>query len=208
MITPSFPRALQLVGLALAGFLMVACTPQTVYVDTADDRGDVVMGLDYRDFESAAGEMVEGMLGSGALDHPMGGRYVLVVSRVTNDTMQRISTDQLVRKIRSDLLQSGRVVVTTAVGLDGPEDQMNMAVRELRDSAEFNQNTVQGSGQLIAPDLSLSGIIRQRNLSMDQRQQQVEYYFELALTDLSTGLAIWEDQSIIVKRGSNQTVAW
>ncbi|MRH78228.1 penicillin-binding protein activator LpoB [Spiribacter sp. C176] len=192
----------------LASLVIMGCAPSTVYVDTADDRGEAVMALDYRDFESAAGEMVDGMLGSRALENPQGGRYVLVVSRIVNDTMQRIDTDQLVRKIRSDLLNSGRVVVTTAVGLDGPEDEMNMAVRQLRESGEFNQDTVEGEGQLIAPDLSLSGTIRQRDIQMDNRQQQVEYYFELAITDLTTGLAIWEDQEVIVKRGSNRAPTW
>ncbi|MBS3785211.1 MAG: penicillin-binding protein activator LpoB [Gammaproteobacteria bacterium] len=208
-MTPSYVKKLGIGSIVLLTSLVImGCAPSTVYVDTADDRGEAVMALDYRDFESAAGEMVDGMLGSRALENPRGGRYVLVVSRIVNDTMQRIDTDQLVRKIRSDLLNSGRVVVTTAVGLDGPEDEMNMAVRQLRESGEFNQNTVQGEGQLIAPDLSLSGVIRQRDIQMDNRQQQVEYYFELAITDLSTGLAIWEDQEVIVKRGSNRAPTW
>ena len=208
-MTPSYVKKLGIGSIILLTSLAImGCAPSTVYVDTQDDRGEAVMALDYRDFESAAGEMVDGMLGSRALENPRGGRYVLVVSRIVNDTMQRIDTDQLVRKIRSDLLNSGRVVVTTAVGLDGPEDEMNMAVRQLRESSEFNQNTVQGEGQLIAPDLSLSGVIRQRDIQMDNRQQQVEYYFELAITDLSTGLAIWEDQEVIVKRGSNRAPTW
>ncbi|WP_216643629.1 penicillin-binding protein activator LpoB [Spiribacter salilacus] len=208
-MAPSYIKQMGIGSIVLlASLVIMGCAPSTVYVDTADDRGEAVMALDYRDFESAAGEMVDGMLGSRALENPQGGRYVLVVSRIVNDTMQRIDTDQLVRKIRSDLLNSGRVVVTTAVGLDGPEDEMNMAVRQLRESGEFNQDTVEGEGQLIAPDLSLSGTIRQRDIQMDNRQQQVEYYFELAITDLTTGLAIWEDQEVIVKRGSNRAPTW
>lgn len=208
-MAPSYIKQMGIGSIVLlASLVIMGCAPSTVYVDTADDRGEAVMALDYRDFESAAGEMVDGMLGSRALENPQGGRYVLVVSRIVNDTMQRIDTDQLVRKIRSDLLNSGRVVVTTAVGLDGPEDEMNMAFRQLRESGEFNQDTVEGEGQLIAPDLSLSGTIRQRDIQMDNRQQQVEYYFELAITDLTTGLAIWEDQEVIVKRGSNRAPNW
>lgn len=208
-MAPSYIKQMGIGSIVLlASLVIMGCAPSTVYVDTADDRSEAVMALDYRDFESAAGEMVDGMLGSRALENPQGGRYVLVVSRIVNDTMQRIDTDQLVRKIRSDLLNSGRVVVTTAVGLDGPEDEMNMAVRQLRESGEFNQDTVEGEGQLIAPDLSLSGTIRQRDIQMDNRQQQVEYYFELAITDLTTGLAIWEDQEVIVKRGSNRAPTW
>lgn len=180
----------------------------TQYVDTADDRGEAVMALDYRDFQQAAGEMVEGMLGSGAVTDPDGGRRVLMVSRISNDTMQRIDTDQLLRPIRADLRRSGRVVLTSAVGLQGPEDESSMAVRELRDSAEFDQRTVAGEGQMIAPDSSLSGSIDQRMITMDNGREQVEYYFTLALTDINTGLVLWEDQRMVVKRGSGETVSW
>jgi uncharacterized protein (TIGR02722 family) len=164
--------------------------------------------LDYRDFEQAAGDSVESLLRSGAVDRPGGGRYVMVVSRVVNDTMQRIDTDQLTRKIRVELLNSGRVVTTTAVGLDGPEDEMNMRVRELRDSEEFDQRGVQARGTLQAPDLSLSGKIIQRNHTLDRRRQQVDYYFQLAMTDLQSGLAVWEIEVPIIKRGSGRAVAW
>lgn len=192
----------------VAALLLAACATPTTYVDTRDDRGPATMTLDYRDFEMAAGEAVDSLLLSGAVDNPHGGRYILVVSRVTNDTMQRIDTDQLTRKIRVELLNSGRVVTTTAVGIDGPEDEMSMRVRELRDSEEFDQSGVQVQGTLQAPDLSLSGKIMQRNHKIDQRTQQIDYYFQLALTDLETGLAIWESEVPIIKRGSNRSVGW
>jgi uncharacterized protein (TIGR02722 family) len=125
-----------------------------------------------------------------------------------NDTMQRIDTDQLVKKIRIELLNSGKVVVTTAVGLNGPEDQMTMAARELRGNSEFNQSRVAAKGQLQAPDLSLSGKILQRNHNMSRGKQQVEYFFQLTLTDINSGLAIWEGETPIIKRGSANTVSW
>ncbi len=199
------PRLGLLAGLCL---LLVGCATPTTYVDPRDDRGPATMTLDYRDFEMAAGEAIDSLLVSGAVDHPQGARYIMAVSRVTNDTMQRIDTDQLTRKIRVELLNSGRVVTTTAVGIDGPEDEMSMRVRELRDSAEFDQSGVQREGTLQAPDLSLSGKIMQRNHSIDRRTQQIDYYFQLALTDLETGLAIWETEVPIIKRGSNRSVGW
>lgn len=189
-------------------FLMVTgCASPTRYVDPAADDGPVSMSLDYRDFEKAATESVESMLASGAVDNPEGGRYVMVVSRVTNDTMQRIDTDQLIKKIRSALLRSGKVVTTTAVGVNGAEDEMNMKARELRESEEFDQSGVQKKGTLQAPDLSLSGKIIQKNHEVGG-DQQVEYYIQLTLTDLETGLAFWEDETPIIKRGSNDTVSW
>jgi uncharacterized protein (TIGR02722 family) len=200
--------SLHLIGTVILLLLVSGCATTTQNIDMNNDKGKAVMGLDYRDFQQAASEAISSMLQSGAVNKPGGGRYVLAISRIVNDTMQRIDTDQLVKKIRVDLLQSGKVVVTTAVGAGGPEDKMSMQARQLRKSDEFNQNTVAKKGQMIAPDLSLSGKIIQRNVKVSRGTQQVEYYFQLTLTDINTGLAFWEGESIIGKRGSNKSVSW
>ncbi|WP_111494676.1 penicillin-binding protein activator LpoB [Marinobacter bohaiensis] len=196
-----------ILALGAASVLLAGCATPTRYVDPAADDGPVAMTLDYRDFERAADDAVQDLLASGAVDKPGGDRYIMVVSRITNDTMQRIDTDQLTKKIRVALLRSGKVVTTTAVGVDGPEDEMNMQARELRNNEEFDQSGVQQKGTLQAPDLSLSGKIIQRNHKVED-EQQVEYYFQLSLTDLRSGLATWENETPIIKRGSNDTVAW
>ncbi len=194
---------------SLGAVLFSGCATDTVNVDMNHDKGSAVMGLDYRDFQASAQEMVDSMLSSGALNKRGGGRYVLVISRIINDTMQHIDTDQLVKKIRVGLLRSGKVVVTTAVGVGGAEDKMSMQTRkDLRGNAEFNQKTVAGKGNMIAPDLSLSGKIIQRNIRVDSSTQRAEYYFQMSLTDINTGLAFWEDERVIGKQGSNQSAAW
>ena len=199
-------------ALALSLVLLFSGCATTKDIDMSNDRGQAVMGLDYRDFERSAFEAIDSMLQSGALDKGKGGaegdKHVLAISRVINDTMQNIDTDQLVKKIRVSLLQSGKVIVTTAVAAGGAEDTMSKEARELRSDAEFDQSTVAGKGQMIAPDLSLSGKIIQRNVRIKRGKQQVEYYFQLSLTDINTGLAIWEGESVIGKRGSSKGVAW
>ncbi|MEA1955215.1 MAG: penicillin-binding protein activator LpoB [Campylobacterota bacterium] len=195
----------------LAISLLTGCgATKTVNIDLDNDKeASAVMGLDYRDFQKTAQNMIQSLVSSGAVSKPNGSRYVLVISRVINDTMQHIDTDQLVKKMRVGLLKSGKVVVTTAVGANGTEDKMAMQTRkDLRGHAEFNQKTVAAKGQMIAPDLSLSGKIIQRNITVDSDTQQVEYYFQMSLTDINTGLAFWEDEKVIGKRGSNDSVAW
>ncbi|SIO26295.1 penicillin-binding protein activator LpoB [Halodesulfovibrio marinisediminis] len=177
-------------------------------IDPHNDTNPRVMGLGYRDFEQAANTAVNEMLASGAVSKPGGGRYVMVVSRVINDTMQNIDTDQLVKKIRVQLLRSGKVVTTTAIGIDGAEDPMVAAARKMRKSQEVNQKTVARKGQIIAPDLSLSGKIIQRNHRIDSDTDQIEYFFMLTLTDINTGLAFWEGETPIIKRGDSGTVSW
>lgn len=186
-----------------------AFAARTEKVDGRNDRGETTVGLDYRDFEDAASDSVQSLLSSGAVNHPQGGRYVLMISRIVNDTMQRIDTDQLIKKIRIELLNSGRVVITTAVAAGGAEDSASFDVRsDLRGNDEFDQSRVQRKGTMVAPDLSLSGKIMQRNLTIDRRKQQIEYYFQLTLTDLETGLAIWENEYPIIKRTSGRRAGW
>lgn len=180
--------------------VLAGCTTPVEMVDVRHDTGPAVAGLDYRDFAAAAGRMVGSLVGSGAADKPGGGRYVMTVNRVANRTTQDIDTDQLVKKIRVDLLKSGKVVVTTAVGGKGAEDTMTRDVRELAGDDLFDKGTVAGKGTVVAPDLSLTGKIIERKLKIDRSRQQIEYVFQLSLTQLATGLAVWEDEAVIVKR--------
>ena len=197
--------------ITLAGLFLAGCAAETVNIDVVNDEGKAVMELDYRDFAQAASEMIQSMISSGALKKPGGGRYVMTTGRVTNDTMQRIDTDQLMAKIEEELLNSGQVVMTSAVGGKGAPDEMIYEMRDIRDSAtgdEFKQETLAGKKTLIAPELSIAGKIFQRNIRYDRNRQQVEYYFQLMVTDLTTGLRFWQKESIIGKRGSNRSVAW
>ncbi|MFZ2145634.1 MAG: penicillin-binding protein activator LpoB [Sedimentisphaerales bacterium] len=197
--------------ITLVGLLLAGCAQETTNIDVVNDEGKPVMALDYRDFAQAASEMIQSMISSGALKKPGGGRYVMTTGRVTNDTMQRIDTDQLMAKIEEELLNSGQVVMTSAVGGKGAPDKMIYDMRDIRDSStgdEFKQETLAGKKTLIAPELSVSGKILQRNIRYDNNRQQVEYYFQLMITDLTTGLRFWQKESIIGKRGSNKSVAW
>jgi len=193
-------------SIVVISLLFTGCADKVQKIDIHNDTGAQVAGLDYRDFNQAAQEATQSMLRSPAITKQGGGRYILAISDIKNDTMQHIDTDQLVKKIRIELLNSGKVFVTTALG--SAEDKMNTKARELRENDEFKQNTTVKKGMLQAPDLSLSGKIVQRNINMENGKQQIEYYFMLTLTDLVNGLATWEGESIIGKRTSDKAVAW
>ncbi len=192
--------------------VLCGCQAPTENIDTINDAGKPVMQLDYRDFDRAASEMVQSMIASGALKKEGGGRYVVATGRIVNDTMQRVDTDQLMAKVEQELANSGLVVMTSAVGGGtSSRDSMVYDVRDIRDSDkgdEFKKETLQAKGQLIAPELSMSGKIIQRNVRYDNDKQQVEYYFQLQLTNLTSGLRYWQNENIIGKRGSSKTVPW
>lgn len=85
---------------------------------------------------------------------------------------------------------------------------MTMSVRDLRDNEEFNQKTIAKKGTVMSANRSLSGKIIQRNTKISGSKQRVDYYFQMTVTNLDNGLAIWEDEIRINKAGSNRSVAW
>jgi len=192
--------------LTLLGILVTGCAPGTTNIDVVHDEGKAVMALDYRDFDQSASRLVQSMLGSGALRKQGGGRYIVAKGRIVNDTMQRIDTDQLMSKIEIEILRSGQAVMTAAVG--SGTDKLIHEGRDLRDSEEFDQSTIAERGTLQAPDFSIKGKIFQRNIRYDRSRQQVEYYFQLKLSDMTTGLTYWQDEVIVGKRGSSKSVPW
>jgi hypothetical protein len=199
------------IALIVLAMIFVGCTPSTRTIDITNDEGKAVMELDYRDFDKAAVDMVQSMLASGVFHKPDGSRYVVTTAKVTNDTMQRIDTEQLTFKIEQELMNSGQVTMSAAVGGKGAPDQMVHQMRELRDSEkadEFKESTMPGKRQLLAPELSISGKILQRNIRYDNSTQQVEYYFQLRVADINSGTSFWQKESIIGKRGSKKVVPW
>ncbi len=200
-------------GVCLIGLLALAgCggSQQATNIDMQNDTGHAVMGLDYRDFDQAATAMIESLVRSGVLQKKDGSRYVMATGRIINDTMQRIDTDQLMAKVEQELMNTGQVVMTSAVG-DKAAASMVYEMRDLRDSEradEFDENTMQKKKTLIAPELSISGKIIQRDIRYEKKKTQVEYYFQLRITDLTTGLRFWQEEKVIGKRGSSKTVSW
>lgn len=193
----------QIIGMIFCFLLLISgCVTKTELIDIENDSTERAAGLEYRDFESAARSMVSEILTSGNLNKPRGGRYVLIISRIVNNTMQRIDVDQLSKKIRIELINSGKVAVTNM-----EEDSRVMQSRQLRQSREVNQATVAKKGTLIAPELSLSGKITQREfiVSGDKR---IEYTFALSITSIDTGLTLWEGEKTIIKKTDKNTITW
>lgn len=207
-ITKPFYKTITAITLGLT-LTLVGCSSNVEYVTKDNAEDAVTLGLDNQDFEQAAQESLNSLLTSNALNKPGGGRYVVAIGKMINDTTIRIDTDMLVKKIRIGMLQSGKAVVTTAVAGDNKNvDDLIYDVRELRDNDEFKHQTIADKGTLYAPDLSLTGKIAQRIARTGKNKQLVEYYLQLTLTDIKSGLAYWENESVVRKLGSNKSTAW
>ena len=132
-----------------------------------NDKDDVatmqhVMELEYRDWTNTAEKMTESMIKSGVLKSES--KPVIAIADIVNDTTQRFDTDILTKKIRTTLLKSGTAQIAT--NFSG-EDSTSNAVRAQRGNTEYDQNTIVKSGTLVAPNMSLSGKMLQRNLKLE-----------------------------------------
>lgn len=193
----------------LALLMFAGCSDKIAYIDTKDSREYSSAGLDLHDIQETASKSTQSLLQSGYVKNLIAQKpKVLAISDVVNDTMQNISTEELTRKIARDMRNSGKFVLTMAMaGSGGTTDAMLQKARDARKDSEFNQYTVQEKGNLVAPDLSLSGRIVQKNVKVGTKQR-IDYYFLLTLTDIKTGTVVWDDEVNIIKLGSNKSVAW
>ena len=186
---------------------MCACA-ETRVVDLNDEK-DVarmqnVMELEYRDWTNTAEKMTKSMIASGVLKTQP--KPVIAIANIKNDTAQRFDTDVLIKKIRTTLVNSGTAQIATNYS---GEDSTSTNVRtNVRGNDEYDKSTVVSKGTLVAPNMSLSGKMLQRNLKLDSGwfssvDTRVEYYLQLTLTDLKTGLSVWEDEQPIIKEGDH-----
>ena len=187
--------------------LALAACGGTRVVDLNDEKEvssmQQVMELEYRDWTNTAEKMTESMIASGALKAEQ--KPVIAIDNIVNDTTQRIDSDILTKKIRTTLLKSGKAQIAT--NFSG-EDTTSDKVRTKRSDDEYNQSTIAQKGTLVAPNMSLSGKMLQRNLKLESGwfsavDTRVEYYLQLTLTDLKTGLSVWEDEQPIIKEGKD-----
>lgn len=155
--------------------------------------------IDVKDWQTAALKSIDSLLESGALARTDGRKTVVMVGEVKNSTSTPVNTRILTDKIRQAILKSGKAVTTTAVGAKGAEETATRQVRELENDDLFNQATVQKRGTVISPDMSLSGEIVQQKSKVG-RVEESYFFFHVVMTDLATGLAVWEDNVEIGKQ--------
>ena len=185
--------------------LCAACGSTTTTYDPNAGGLRTMDAVNYDDFVDSAGTLIQSMLASGSLNEVglskhEDGRIVLALEDVDNLTSSHINTKVLTDKVRISLSKTGRVVSTTAVkfGRGAPDDVSTKEVREL-DGGIFEENPYNKGRTVILPDLSLSGSIIKMSAS-EGRTKETVLIFKLTLTDLRTGLAIWEDEAPIGKR--------
>lgn len=194
----SFVSTASLIAASL--LLLTGCGSTPKYVNASGP--ETVVSLDrinVQDWANAADDMVRSLLVSPTFENSVGDPAVLAISRIVNNTQQQVDTDYLIRRIRVALNQSGKTVTTTTIGLGAAEDPL---AKEAGQMAEFL-----GEGKQLMPKYTLSGKLLEDRVRAG-RTRQVTYTFQLALTEVSTGLAVWEDVKEIAKQGTKPSVGW
>lgn len=189
---------------SLAAILFLTACGGARYVETEGPGTIVTVGeINIQDWIQAGDALVQDLLDSNAFDRVENPPAVLAMSQIVNNTTQQVDTNLLTRRIRIALNRSGRALTTTTTGLGGAaEDPL------ARNQAEFDRFTNEGATPAPAkPQFSLSGrLIEER--ARAGRTRQASYVFQLALTEIQSGLAVWEGEEIITKQGRRSSVGW
>ena len=186
---------LPLLALSAAALLGLAgCSTNAHYVDPAGSRAVTEVGrINVQDFANAADTMVNSLIDSLISKDKLksaapGEPALMAISRIQNSTGQQFDTDQLVKKIRIQLLKTGKVQTSTAVNLGEPEDPL----------------AAQGNAR--AADYTLSGkIIEDR--AQAGKLRQASFIFQLSLSTRA-GVAVWEEEKTIIKQGTRPSVGF
>jgi hypothetical protein len=190
--------------LALAVIALAGCgspPDSATYVDPNGPRTIVSLNqIDIQDFNNASDAMVQSLLNSGVLEKAPQQPAVLAISRITNDTNQQFDMDLLTKNIRVALNQSGKVLTTTTFGAN-PED------KTAQEAGNMQAFMAGQPAPTRLPDYTLSGKIIATTVNAGDIYQRT-FTFQLSLTDIRSGLAVWEDQKQITKQGRHAGVGW
>ena len=192
-------RAFLALAAAAVAVCLPACASDEAYRKDENREGlTTAHDLNFKDYQLAAENLIQSLLASGALDRSDGLTPILVVSDIRNETLQHLDMQLLTQKVRIALNKSGKAQTTTAVGLDGPEDRATGAIQDLAGDPNIDPDTLPEARKVVAPNFSLGGTITQKKTKVGSRS---ESYFSIFMTlsDLRTGLAVWEDEKEIVK---------
>lgn len=189
----------------LSLIVLAGCGSPAVYVDPNKGSGVVsVDKINVQDFAMAADGMLQSLYDSPAFSGIRakdGGSPVLLVGRVRNDTSDNFDTDMLVKKLTVSITRSGKARVAKTIGLTGPEDQ---AAAEAR---RANALATGVAAAPLVPDYTLSGKILETRAKAGSTRQST-YTFQLSLTEVKTGLSVWEEEKAITKQGTKNAVGF
>jgi uncharacterized protein (TIGR02722 family) len=200
-------KFVKMILVACMPVLLVACASGKVSTTNpmASKKEINTFGLSTVDFDYAAKSALDEFMMSPWLAKKEG-RWLVQIGNVRNETVQEVDTKRLTQRMVSYMTKSGKFAFSSVGG--SLADSNVKEYRQLEKSDMYDQETG-GKGKVVKPDLSMIGEISQTtNVSADRSKQQLEYEFRLRVTDLSSGIILFDSLVPIDKRGSNKNFAW
>jgi len=178
----------------LFGILLLAGAACGTKVEYGDPDAVETLTVDFgsTDLQMIAEKMVRSLLSSPVIQDQ--NRPVVQVASVKNKTNEHIDTRSITDKMRTTLIQSGKVRFSAA---ESRED----VLKELEyqsDSGYVNPETRKALGKQVGADYLLTGEI---SSIAKQRGKTRDVYFKITLNlvNLETGLIDWADEKEIRK---------
>jgi uncharacterized protein (TIGR02722 family) len=163
-----------------------------------------VNSIDIQDWNAAANQLSLELLASGVFERAPRQPSVLAISRFINNTTEQVDMDLLNKTVRINLLNSGKVQTSTVMGLGGVgSDPLAQELAAERAILNRGQEAAAGAN----PDYTLTGKIIQVQSRAGSVRQSV-FAFQLALTDIRSGTAVWEGEKQIIKQGRRASVGF
>lgn len=216
------PRLSALTAAATLAAVLVGCTNVDSNARRIDPKGNetitTVNQLDVQDATDAAGTMSESLLASGILGRD-GKPSIIAIDRYINNTSTQIDRDTVVKKIRVTLNKAGVAQTMTTIDSRGElGGESNIATRQQRQRNDDDQvdaflNDSDTTVRTPVPDYALTYKILEDKATADggflsRDVKQITYTFQMSLTDVTNGLAVWEDEAQITKQGKKNNVGW
>ena len=173
--------------LVAAAIVPIGCSQPARVV--TDDRDKIVSvdQLDVQDWENAADQVVQQLLASGILSNAPATPARVEVTRVVNDTTERVDTDLLTQKVKIALQQSGKVAFAST-------DRRSTEVADYRDFKA-------GNDAPRLPDFVLNGKILEIRASAGSVKQS-SFVFQLNMVDTRQDIDAWSGEAEVTKKGT------
>lgn len=186
--------------LCLYSLCLAACAATPRYGDP-DAVETVTIDFGSTDLHRIAEKMVASLLASPLVQE--GAPPVFLVGRVANRTDEHIDTRAIADKIRTTLIQSGRV----RFAADEVREEVLRELDYQATSGAVDPATRKRLGQLVGPGYLLTGRLTSIRKTAG-RKTDLYFLFTLEVVDLESGLLRWSAQKEIRKAAKTPLVGW
>lgn len=190
-----------LFGLAVVVGLAGCTTPpnKSAYRPT-DEEGIASKGVDLQDYQLVVEKMVTSMLKHG-LQTETGQKPVISLGPIYNRTPYNIEVRMIGEDIRTEVLKSGLAKFSTASDFQHKGGESGDLYKQLEfqnESGHVDVAIAKKYGKIVGADYILFGNIYSLERSKGGTTE-ANFQFNLTLTEVKTGLAVWSDKKPVRK---------